>query len=378
MMRRAIQLLLLLVLAALPVAGRAAPEAAVKPSPNVFMFVAAGPAGEADLARLREALAKIARVTKVEAHAGGDGAILAISVDGEAPMSLLAAAGKSVGFVVRPAPTRSYVATGPTGDADLTRLREALGKVPDAGQIELDPQSAGAALRITGAATTAALAAAGKAAGFALRQLGSYVVSGPSAPADLARLRVALGNATGVEAVELHGLTGGATLLIYGDVKEAALVRAAKAAGYALWPLSDAARPREFRVGGSSGAATHQKLREAVQSVDGIGELEIRTTSDGARLVVTGGRTRPEAIITAATAAGFALTPVETVALPSLEPQAGRGTPPDFDERVLEELTKPGEPAPDFTLLSKDGQTTLRLSDYRGKKPVILMFGSCT
>jgi len=37
-----------------------------------------------------------------------------------------------------------------------------------------------------------------------------------------------------------------------------------------------------------------------------------------------------------------------------------------------------GSPAPDFTLKSPDGKRTEKLSDYRGKKPVALVFGSYT
>lgn len=37
-----------------------------------------------------------------------------------------------------------------------------------------------------------------------------------------------------------------------------------------------------------------------------------------------------------------------------------------------------GETAPDFTLSTQDGKTTVTLSDYRGKKPVALVFGSFT
>ncbi|MBO0698543.1 MAG: hypothetical protein J2P46_09120 [Zavarzinella sp.] len=35
-------------------------------------------------------------------------------------------------------------------------------------------------------------------------------------------------------------------------------------------------------------------------------------------------------------------------------------------------------PAPDFTLKSPDGKRSVMLSDYRGKKPVVLIFGSFT
>jgi hypothetical protein len=37
-----------------------------------------------------------------------------------------------------------------------------------------------------------------------------------------------------------------------------------------------------------------------------------------------------------------------------------------------------GQQAPDFTLRTLDGKTKVRLSDFRGKKPVVLVFGSYT
>ncbi len=37
-----------------------------------------------------------------------------------------------------------------------------------------------------------------------------------------------------------------------------------------------------------------------------------------------------------------------------------------------------GDYAPDFELLQKDGESTLRLSDMRGARPVVLIFGSYT
>jgi len=39
---------------------------------------------------------------------------------------------------------------------------------------------------------------------------------------------------------------------------------------------------------------------------------------------------------------------------------------------------RPGEIAPDFELRSPDGQNTVRLSEFRDKKPVVLIFGSFT
>ena len=37
-----------------------------------------------------------------------------------------------------------------------------------------------------------------------------------------------------------------------------------------------------------------------------------------------------------------------------------------------------GQKASDFTLKSLDGKKTIKLSDYKGKKPVVLVFGSYT
>ena len=39
---------------------------------------------------------------------------------------------------------------------------------------------------------------------------------------------------------------------------------------------------------------------------------------------------------------------------------------------------KAGEPAPDFELCDSNGQNPVRLSDFRGQKPVALLFGSYT
>ena len=39
---------------------------------------------------------------------------------------------------------------------------------------------------------------------------------------------------------------------------------------------------------------------------------------------------------------------------------------------------KEGDTAPDFNLLDADGQNRVRLSDFQGKNPVALVFGSFT
>jgi hypothetical protein len=37
-----------------------------------------------------------------------------------------------------------------------------------------------------------------------------------------------------------------------------------------------------------------------------------------------------------------------------------------------------GDPAPDFELITRDRRQSVRLSDFRGKQPVVLIFGSYT
>lgn len=39
---------------------------------------------------------------------------------------------------------------------------------------------------------------------------------------------------------------------------------------------------------------------------------------------------------------------------------------------------KVGDTAPDFTLKSLDGKSTVKLSAHKGKQPVVLVFGSYT
>ncbi len=45
----------------------------------------------------------------------------------------------------------------------------------------------------------------------------------------------------------------------------------------------------------------------------------------------------------------------------------------DFDREMKPKLITPGEPAPDFELMDVNGNR-VRLSDYRGSKPVVLAF----
>jgi len=47
------------------------------------------------------------------------------------------------------------------------------------------------------------------------------------------------------------------------------------------------------------------------------------------------------------------------------------------DQRVDSKL-RVGDPAPDFTLKTKDGSRQVQLSSFKGKRPVVLVFGSYT
>jgi hypothetical protein len=49
-----------------------------------------------------------------------------------------------------------------------------------------------------------------------------------------------------------------------------------------------------------------------------------------------------------------------------------------WQARYGAQAPKAGEPAPDFCLNDASGQHSVRLSDFRGTKPVALVFGSFT
>jgi hypothetical protein len=174
----------------------------------------------------------------------------------------------------------------------------------------------------------------------------------------------------------MQGLTGGATLLIHGHAGDFELAAAAKKVGYDLWHLTAPRGPQEYRVA----AGDARKLQEALRKLEGAGEIEVRTMPDGPHLLVTGGRVRRDAILAAASEVGCTLATVEPpVTLPTLTPQAGRSTPPDYDPRIVEEKAVLGKPAPPFTVLDIDGKQRRTLSQYLAAgKPVALIFGSCT
>lgn len=64
---------------------------------------------------------------------------------------------------------------------------------------------------------------------------------------------------------------------------------------------------------------------------------------------------------------------ISSVVASSADAQPPRGRPFRGSDNL-----KVGDAAPDFTLKSLDGKKKVALSDYRGKKPVALIFGSYT
>ena len=55
-----------------------------------------------------------------------------------------------------------------------------------------------------------------------------------------------------------------------------------------------------------------------------------------------------------------------------------RGDASTWQKRYDAKAPRAGDMAPDFELRDADGANPIRLSDYRGGKPVALVFGSFT
>jgi hypothetical protein len=71
--------------------------------------------------------------------------------------------------------------------------------------------------------------------------------------------------------------------------------------------------------------------------------------------------------------AALAQAPGTRPARPGARPGAAGGK-----DLRMPDLLKEGDMAPDFTLPSPDGKRKVTLSEFRGKKPVALVFGSYT
>ncbi len=69
------------------------------------------------------------------------------------------------------------------------------------------------------------------------------------------------------------------------------------------------------------------------------------------------------------------LTALSITTIAFSQDRPNRSRPGDL--RMADTL-KAGDPAPDFTLKSKDGKEEVTLSKFKGKLPVVLIFGSYT
>lgn len=76
-------------------------------------------------------------------------------------------------------------------------------------------------------------------------------------------------------------------------------------------------------------------------------------------------------------AVGLGLTLMASVLLAQDRAGRSRGGRPR-DARPREGKLKVGDVAPNFTLASLDGKRKVTLSEYRGERPVALIFGSYT
>ncbi len=65
------------------------------------------------------------------------------------------------------------------------------------------------------------------------------------------------------------------------------------------------------------------------------------------------------------------------VSLAAAQAPRRSGAPP-LRAQQRQGALKPGDAAPDFSLKIRGGEQTIRLSSFRGKKPVALVFGSYT
>jgi copper chaperone CopZ len=373
MKQNPLQRLLCLVALALPVvpsAGQTPPAAPQGATPT--SYIGTGPTTEADIARLRAAILKLPGVESMDITVRPGG--VKFRVRGGTGGPLLAA--RSAGYTVRPTLRRSYFASGLSEAADTAGLREALGKIEGVERVEIAGPNGGASVRVLGDVKAATLVATARSAGFEFRRISSYVASGSPTATGIARLRKALEKVDGVSQVDIREVAGGATLRIQGAMEDGALTTAAKASGFGLLSLNDLVGG-QFRVNGVTDTETEGKLRTALLGVAGVGDIQIRRTSEGTHLSVTGGSAIPEVIVAGAKAVGFYLQP-SAADTASNSADVEQNTPPSPNDRILEELTKVGDLAPDFTLLTSDGKSKMSLSDSRGKKPVVLIFGSYT
>ena len=167
-------------------------------------------------------------------------------------------------------------------------------------------------------------------------------------------------------------------MLIVGEIEEGAFTAAAKSAGYSVRSLGGASGLRQLISPGPIEPANIEKLKLALKGLPGSSEIQVRPSPGGILITVPSGSSTPDAISAAAKTAGIELRPVTDAPTTSDVDNTERITPPASGERNVDDITKVGELAPDFSLITKDGKSKISLSDSRGKKPVVLIFGSYT
>jgi len=356
--------------------GQAPPGAEASQSTSGSYLIVGSPS-DADLDRLLTAIRQVDGVEQAEVRKIPGNTLLRVRA--AALGTIIIAAARKAGFELKQTPTRIYQATGPVQSADLAQLRTTLRSLPGVEQVEMALQPGGLALRVRGAISPAELAAALKPAGLTASPVSAFVASGPAAPADVAQLRAALNQLLGVSKIETRAVVGGANLIVYGDVKEEALTKTARASGYGLLTVNEpAGDTQRFTVQGVTNSEDETKLREALRSAGVTGQVQLQRNGQEVRLGVPSGGASGRALAGALREAGFDITPVDTVTLPSIGSEKERITPPAPNERIIDEKTRVGEAAPDFSLLMHDGRGKITLSNSFGKRPVVLIFGSYT
>lgn len=358
-----------LVVSGLPVFGQ------TPPAMQTAAFLAKGSTADAEIARLKAALAKLPGADQVEIVRRADRLI--VRIRGGAGGTLAAAAAKPVGFALQPMPRFICFASRRSGVAAIDALRQTLGKIEGMERLDVSGTADGAMLRVTGDVKASALAEAAKSAGFDLRRISSYVAAGRTGAKDIALLRTALQKTGRIAQMDVRAVDGGAVLRLQGTMEDEDVTQSAKSAGFGILPLNDLVGG-QFLVNGEPDSAAENALLTALKSVQGMGELQISKTTEGTLLSVQDGTVIPEAIVAAAKTAGFYLRPGKDGSGSPAVAEVEQNTPPAPNDRILEELTKVGDLAPDFTLITKDGKSKISLSDFRGKKPVVLIFGSYT
>lgn len=341
---------------------------------SISFFLASGSSAAADIARLRETLLKIVGVQKVEAVATPTGATLRIQ--GNPFNRQIAVQAKTAGYDLRPMPLNTYLASSHSNTADVVKLRAALGKMKNVERVDIVGSGYEVRVRVLGEVKIADLAAAAKTVEFDLRRAGYFIAAGSTEAADVERLRTGLTQASGVTQVVLRNIGGGIMLGIQGVMENDTLVAAAKSTGYVLRTLVDPTNG-PFAVTGITRPEDEKRLRKTLGGIPGVGHFLLEQNAEGTLLTLPISIAKPETVMTAAKAAGFELRPLYPF-FDTTNPDVERDTPAASGDRILEDLTKVGDVAPDFTLITKDGKSKTTLSDYRGKKPVVLIFGSYT